>query len=127
MTSRVGAVARLLILDVLGSVAWFPVWWYSTGLLSVLHATQSALDYRIRSYAFAIWIRNFFVPMYGQHDLTGRLVSVVMRFVVLVARAIALAVEALVYGCGIVLWILAPMGFILLAMMSVARGMSGRL
>ncbi len=124
MTSRVGAVARLLIFDLAGSVAWFPVWWYSTGLLNVVRAAHSTLAYRIRSYAFAIWIRNFFVPMYGQHDLTGRLVSVVMRFVVLVARGVALVVEAIVYGCGVLVWLVAPIAFFFFALTNIVRGFS---
>ncbi|MEN9558024.1 MAG: hypothetical protein RL141_393 [Candidatus Parcubacteria bacterium] len=63
------------------------------------------LRYRARAYALGIWIRNFFVPMYGQYDWAGRLVSVFMRFVVLVGRGIALGVEAAVYGAGLLLWI----------------------
>lgn len=124
MTSRVGTVARLLFLDVLASVAWFPVWWYSTGLFNVIHAAESAIQYRVRSYAFAIWIRNFFVPMYGQHDITGRLVSVVMRLVVLIGRSIALCVEVVLYGIGIMLWTIAPILFVFLALMNIVRGIS---
>src|SRR5689334_9819464 len=111
MQSRVGAVARLVFVDLLGSIAWFPVWWYSTGMLKVLHSSRDALQYRARSYAFAIWIKNFFVPMYGQYDITGRFVSVLMRFIVLVGRSIAYVVEALVYLLGIILWAVAPILF----------------
>ncbi len=114
MHSRSGAVARLIVIDLLGSVAWFPVWWYSKGLLKVLNRARAALKYRVASYGFAIWVKNFFVPMYGQYDLTGRLVSVLMRFVVLVGRSIALVVEALVYGLGIALWVVTPVALVLL-------------
>src|SRR5438105_6032659 len=75
MKSRVGAVAHLLFVDLLGSIAWFPIWWYTKGLAAVSAKALAALRYRAQAYSFAIWIRNFFVPMYGQHDLTGRLVS----------------------------------------------------
>ncbi|MFA5936145.1 MAG: hypothetical protein WC787_04835 [Patescibacteria group bacterium] len=125
MQSRVGAVARLLFIDLLGSVAWFPVWWYTKGLMKVVNASWGALHYRVQSYGFRIWIRNFFVPMYGQYDITGKLVSVVMRFFVLIARAIALVVEAIVYFVGIVAWGLAPALFLLMAFTSVVRGVSG--
>jgi hypothetical protein len=126
MSSRVGAVARLLFFDLAGSIVWFPVWWYTKGLLKVLLGVRAALEYRVRSYAFRIWIRNFFVPMYGQHDITGRLVSVVMRTVVILGRAIALFVEALVYALGIVLWAVAPVAFVVLALTSFTRGLSPR-
>ncbi len=108
MQSRVGAVARLILIDLIGSVVWFPVWWYSSGLLRVLRWMKRTLRFRVKEYDFAIWIRNFFVPMYGQHDLTGRLVSVFMRFVVLVGRLIALGVEILLDAAGLLAWIAAP-------------------
>lgn len=126
MQSRVGAVARLVFVDLLGSIAWFPVWWYSVGLMKVVNSSREALSYRARSYAFAIWIKNFFVPMYGQYDIVGRLVSVLMRFVVLVGRSIAIVVEALVYGLGIVAWAAAPVMFFLLAITGFLHGFAAR-
>ncbi|MEO5927495.1 MAG: hypothetical protein ABIO72_02215 [Patescibacteria group bacterium] len=126
MQSRVGAVARLVFVDLLGSIAWFPVWWYSTGVLKVINSSLDTLKYRVRSYAFAIWIKNFFVPMYGQYDITGKLVSVFMRFVILIARSIAIVVEALVYALGIVAWVVAPIIFFLLAITGFLHGFAAR-
>ncbi len=117
MNSRVSAIARLLFIDLLGSIAWFPVWWYTTGLAMVAGKAMTALRYRSQAYAFRIWIRNFFVPMYGQYDLGGRAVSVFMRFVVLVGRAIAITVEAIIYLAGLVLWgVLPPLTIVLIVM-----------
>lgn len=126
MQSRVGAVARLVFVDLLGSIAWFPVWWYSTGMLKVITNSKDALQYRARSYAFVIWIKNFFVPMYGQYDITGRFVSVLMRFIVLVGRSIAFVVEALVYLLGIIVWAVAPIIFFLLAITGFLHGFAAR-
>lgn len=106
MHSRTSAVTKLLFGDLLGSVVWFPVWWYTKGLGLVLQKIGAALRYRARAYAFGIWVRNLFVPMYGQNDLAGRAVSVFMRVVVLVGRGIAFVVETLLYGIGLVLWCL---------------------
>jgi hypothetical protein len=108
MNSRVGAIARLVFIDLLGSVVWFPVWWYTKGLSLVISKVVAALRYRYQEYSFRIWIKNFFVPMYGQHDLTGRFVSVFMRFVVLVGRSVAIVGEALFYVVLLVFWLLAP-------------------
>jgi hypothetical protein len=114
MQSRVGSVARLLVVDIAGSVVWFPVWWYSTGLMKVVNAAIRSLRYRAQAYAFIVWIRNFFVPMYGQYDWEGRIISVVMRTVVLIFRLIAFVVEAAIYAAGVVLWcILPPLAVIL--------------
>ena len=122
MSSRTGAVAKLLFVDLLGSVAWFPIWWYTKGLRGVVDAAVNAIRYRTQSFGLKIWIGNFFVPMYGQYDITGRLVSVFMRFVVLVSRLVALGVEAVIYGAGIALWIVAPVFFLAMLVASFVQG-----
>jgi hypothetical protein len=122
MRSKTGDVLRLLLLDLGGSVAWFPLWWYTTGVSRVAKGALQTLRYRAQSYSLGIWVRNFFVPMYGQHDLAGRLVSILMRFVVLVGRSIALAVEAVFHALWIVLWLVAPAAFIVLAVNGLLRG-----
>lgn len=115
MKSRIGAVANLLVVDLAGSIVWFPVWWYTRGLQKVINAAIAAVSYRVRAYSFRIWLRNFFVPMYGQYDWTGRLISVFMRLVVLVGRLIALVVEIVIYVIGVALWILLPPVALILA------------
>lgn len=82
----------------------------------------NALRYRFQAYAFRIWIRNFFVPMYGQHDWSGRIVSFFMRLVVLIGRLIALLVEAFVYALGLALWLAAPAILALLTVFSFIAG-----
>ena len=116
MKSRTGAVAQLLFGDILGSIVWFPVWWYTRGLNRVIRKAADAITYRIRAYSFVIWLRNFFVPMYGQYDWTGRLISIFMRLVVLIGRLIALVVEIILYFLGIVAWIFLPPAALILAL-----------
>ncbi|GMU25467.1 MAG: hypothetical protein AMXMBFR16_03720 [Candidatus Uhrbacteria bacterium] len=125
MKSRMGAVAQLLFVDLLGSIAWYLIWWYTKGLQKVVRAAIQQLEYRFRSYAFGIWIRNFFVPMYGQYDWSGRLISVFMRFFVILGRGIAIVFESLVYAAGVVLWIIAPPAALLLALYSGTAGIAG--
>ena len=119
---HVKQIVRLLAVDFFGSVLWFPVWWYTIGLRKVALNSWRALQYRAVSYGLRIWIKNFFVPMYGQYDLPGRLVSVFMRFVVLVGRLIALGVEALIYALGLVAWVAAPALFLIFGLTSAAQG-----
>jgi hypothetical protein len=71
---------KLLVTDVFGSVLKFPLWWYGEGTVRVASWIMRTLTFRWRSYGFVIWIQNIFVPMYGQYDWSGRLVSFVMRF-----------------------------------------------
>ena len=118
MPSRFLSVARFFLIDLAGSVVWFPIWWYTKGLARVATACAATIHYRAESYGFRIWLRNFFVPMFGQHDFTGRLISLFMRTLVLIWRSIAFTVEALTYGLGVVIWVAAPAVFILLILVN---------
>lgn len=122
MLQGTGALARLLFVDLIGSVLWFPVWWYTTGIKKMIQFCIDGLRYRIRQYAFAIWIKNFFVPMYGQYDWQGRLISVFMRFVVIVARGIALFFEALAYVFLVFCWALVPPLAFFMALQNIISG-----
>lgn len=113
---------RLLILDLFGSVLWFPVWWYTTGLKRVVAASIRAILYRVKEYALIIWIKNFFVPMYGQFDAIGRIVSICMRAMVLLGRGVMLSVVGLIYLLGILAWIVLPPAILILLILNVVRG-----
>lgn len=107
MASRVQSVLGYVFLDLVGSVLRFPIWWYTTGLMGTVRWVGRSLAFRWRSYDIALWIRFFFVPMYGSYDWTGRFVSVIMRFAVIVARMIGFAVETVCSLLLLVLWVIA--------------------
>jgi hypothetical protein len=102
------SLVQFLFVDLLGSVLYFPIWWYTEGFFEVVKWAKKSLQYRWRAYSFSVWFRNFFVPMYGQYDLAGRVVSVFMRLVVLIGRAIAFVVEALLYVAALGAWLALP-------------------
>jgi hypothetical protein len=106
MFAKSAPVFRYFFLDLAGSVPRFPVWWYTDGFFGVLGWIRRSLAYRWQSYNMAVWMKNFFVPMYGQYDLAGRLVSVFMRFIVFIGRLVALCVEAVVYLLLAALWLI---------------------
>lgn len=122
MLQRTGALARLMFVDLIGSVFWFPVWWYTSGAKKMVEWCVEGLRYRAKQYAFGIWIRNFFVPMYGQYEWTGRAISVFMRFVVIVFRGIALAIEALAYLTFAIAWMTIPPFALVMALQNIWTG-----
>ncbi len=123
MLKSTGALARLLFIDLLGSLAWFPIWWYTTGLKKMISWCIDGLHYRIKQYSFKIWLKNFFVPMYGQYDWQGRAISVFMRLVVIIGRGIALAVEGVIYFVLILCWMIIPPLAFFLALQNIVSGM----
>lgn len=80
-------------------VAWdfiyFPIWWYSAGLLDLAKRLGRFLKQQEESLAFSIWLKNIFVPMYGQSDFAGRVISFVIRLVQVIYRGVALLIIAL--------------------------------
>jgi len=99
---------KFLISDLLGSVLRFPLWWYGDGIVHLVGWMAGKLAFRWKSYGFVIWMQNLFVPMYGQYDWAGRLVSFVMRIVVLIGRAIGFLVEAIGYLVLLFAYVAAP-------------------
>jgi len=123
VNSHLKPLGKYLMIDLLGSVAWFPVWWYTIGLKRQAIRAVKSLQYRYQAYGFKIWIKNFFVPMYGQYDFGGRAISILMRFVVLVGRSIALVVEGLVLFLGVGVWAAAPAVFLVFALTNLSKGL----
>lgn len=115
---------KLFFAETLGSVIRFPFWWYTEGLLEAARWCARGLRYRWESAGIAIWVKNFFVPMYGQHDLAGRLVSVFMRLVVLVGRLIGLIMEATGYALLLAAWVLLPIVSLILLVERFLRGVT---
>jgi hypothetical protein len=107
MTSAPLELTKFVLSETIGSALRFPLWWYTDGLMKFASWVVRELEYRWKAYSFAIWIRNMFVPMYGQYDWSGRLVSFIMRLVVLVGRGIAIVVEAFAYLLLSIMYVLA--------------------
>lgn len=67
-----------------------PVWWYSTGLmLEFRRLVKSISDINYLT-GFLVWLTHIFVPMYGQTDWKGRLISFLVRLFQIIIRGFAL-------------------------------------
>lgn len=83
-------VLQYSIIDFALSILYWPIWWYSKGLLHILGLTWSWIDYYAKDLAIGIWVKNIFVPMFGQRDWQSRLISIFMRSANIVIRSIIL-------------------------------------
>lgn len=90
MVERTGIRAlKFVFADIIGDVVYFPVWWYSRGALRMLRALHAGMRRTLARLAIGVWIRNFFVPMYGAYDIQGRIISVLVRFFQIIVRSAA--------------------------------------
>lgn len=83
---------KFVLIDLIGDVLYFPVWWYSEGLQKTARFCLHQISEMEKSLALRVWFANFFVPMYGQYDWQGRIISVFMRLIQIVYRIFALLV-----------------------------------
>lgn len=126
MAMPVVGLIRLFLSETLGSIVRFPFWWYTEGLIEAARWCARGLRYRWESAGIVVWMRNFFVPMYGQYDIAGRLVSVVMRFFVLIGRLIGLVLEAVGYALLLTTWVVLPVASLILFVDALFRNFIGR-
>lgn len=79
-----------IILKIVWDFVYFPLWWYSEGLLKTIKGVWSFWREQEASLGFSVWLKNIFVPMYGQHDLAGRTISFFIRLVQIIFRGLSL-------------------------------------
>ena len=83
-------VFQKLILDLVLDIIYFPVWWYTGGLKFIIQKCWEIFLSGNARLAPGLWLKNIFVPMFGQWDWEGRIISFFMRLVQIIGRSIAL-------------------------------------
>jgi hypothetical protein len=108
-----------LTLQLFLDIIYFPVWWYSFGIVTAFDVLRARIRDGNEQFVPLLWLKNIFVPMYGQYDWQGRLMSVFMRFVNIIGRSIALLIWTLVVFALTMLWICAPVLLVVLILWSI--------
>lgn len=101
-------IFQKLLIELFLDIVYFPLWWYSGG---VVYAFGRCRDLIVRGnfvLAPGLWLRNIFVPMYGQYDWQGRIISLFMRLVQVIARTVALLVWVAFSIVLFFVWFLIP-------------------
>ncbi|MBH41749.1 MAG: hypothetical protein CL685_03475 [Candidatus Magasanikbacteria bacterium] len=102
-------VLQRIFLDFLLHIVYFPVWWFTVGAKQTLFSCFHKIQQVNTSLAPGLWLKNMFVPMYGQTDFQGRLLSILMRFVNTVFRSIALLFSIFFILLFFVIWLVFPL------------------
>jgi len=70
-----------------------PFWWYGAGLMKILQWYRDSLASVSALFGLRVWVKNLFVPMYGDTAFVGRLISFAVRLFVIIVR-----------GFGVFIW-----------------------
>jgi len=105
-------ILSLFLLDEIKEILYFPVWWYSTGLLKVLKGSWGFVKDFEETLAFWIWVKNLFVPMFGQRDIAGRLISIGLRLFQIFWKSIVLLIIIGLAFSFIIFWLVLPLAIL---------------
>ncbi len=98
-----------VLIDGIMTLLCFPLWWYSKGFFKVLKGSGNFIKDFELTLGFFIWLKNLFVPMFGQRDIAGRIISFVLRLVQIILRGIALLFIIFLAFAFIIFWLILPL------------------
>jgi hypothetical protein len=98
-------VVRYVVKDGLREVIFLPVWWYTSGLKRVFFFSLHSMKWFSDFFGLEIWVKNLFVPMYGETSFTGRVISFGVRFFMIVVRGMAVGVLSICSWIGFVVYV----------------------
>ncbi len=97
-----------LLLESIIDIFYFPLWWYSKGILYALRQCFGLLKSGNENLAPGLWLANLFVPMYGQFDFQGRVISFLVRLVQIIVRIFGLFLWLIFCSILFLIWLALP-------------------
>lgn len=98
-----------VLVQIVWEFLYFPIWWYTVGFFRFGRQIINFWRRRQASLGLVVWIKNIFVPMYGQSDFAGRAISFVIRVIQIIYRGLAMLVLLLLGLLAAVLWLALPL------------------
>ncbi len=107
------STVKFILIDILWDILYWPVWWYSRGLIKAGNLALRQIVLQYHQLALGVWVRNIFVPMFGQYDWQGRIISFFIRLVQIIARCILLVIWMAIIAVLFLGWIILPLYIVL--------------
>jgi len=112
-------VLQRMFLEFLIDFIYFPLWWYTDGTKrAVKFLFDLIIVVNIQLSPF-LWLKNIFVPMFGQWDWQGRLVSFFMRLANVIFRFIALLIWVFIVFVLFLIWLALPLFIVFMLLNSI--------
>ena len=111
-------VLQRMVWELVLDLVYFPLWWYTGGVKHAAIFCFHLFQDGNMNLAPALWLKNMFVPMFGQTDLQGRLTSIFMRLVNFIGRSIGLIVWFFLVLFLFILWLVVPLFVVCMLAMS---------
>lgn len=99
---------KFITKDIIGDILYFPLWWYSVGLIKVAKNFINQLISLINGFSLPILFRSLLKPMYGDYSKSGRIISFFMRIIHLTVLSLGVLVWSLVLLVLLLAWLIIP-------------------
>jgi hypothetical protein len=99
---------KFVVVELVGDAIRFPVWWYTTGLKKTARGCINSVKATEERWGLRIWAKNIFVPMFGEYDWQGRIISFFMRLFQIIARSIFVGIWAIIMFILFLAWLVLP-------------------
>jgi len=100
--------SKILLIDLIEEILYFPIWWYTQGLKRTVLYVFSSIRNTNRNMAVSLMFKSLFKPMFGQYDREGRIISFFFRLILTFVRSIAFLALVVLYLVMIIFWIFLP-------------------
>jgi hypothetical protein len=100
--------AGKLFFELAWELLYFPLWWYSKGLIKLIVSLRNFLVDKQKKLALVVWMKNIFRPMYGQYDWQGMIISFFMRLVQIIFRGLLMLSLSVLAIVVILVWLVLP-------------------
>ena len=97
-----------VVIRFFSGIIFFPFWWYTKGFLHFVKKVFNFLKEEQRVLGFSVWLKNIFVPMYGQSGFAGRAISFFIRLFQVIVRGLVLIFWSLLSLAMILGWLAIP-------------------
>jgi hypothetical protein len=99
---------KFIFTDLVGDIVKFPVWWYTTGLKKTALGCLKSIKAVEKRWNLRVWVKNIFVPMFGEYNWQGRIISFFMRVFQIIIRSIFVGIWAVIVFVLFVAYIALP-------------------
>lgn len=100
---------NFIVKEIIGSMLYFPVWWYTTGALNILKKISSEIKNFAHDLNLGILFKYLFKPMYGMTDIWSRIISFLVRITQFFILGLIAALWIMLLFCLFILWLVGPL------------------
>ena len=106
------SLGKLVVVDLAGGLVSAPLFWYGRGAGDAARYCKRLIVAQAARGGVGVWLRNLFVPMFGQRDAIGIIISFFVRLFQIIIRGVALVLWSVLVGFLFLAYLAAPIAIV---------------